>query len=606
MKRRLISALLALALCLCLLPMTAMAVTTISEVDLHITAPVAGAQPDSAASFSFAGYEVTGVSWYDATGASLSRSDTFSPGVRYTVQFEIHAMSGYCFEENTAVRINGQSGEGLDFDRELKWGWVSLTFPPTARDVWRVHFDPNGGGSGTWEWVEVVKGETLTMPECPYIAPEGMIFESWDGYHPGDVVEIRSDMEFKAIWVSAESEDEALHSVSAVVDSPVAGMQSASTAKVPAGSGYFVSRVDWSYNPFDTRTQYVFEPGVAYTVRVMLAASQGYTFAEDLTGTVNGQTATVSRFSDTLIGISITFPETSGGALHSVSAVVDIPVTGMQSASTARVPAGSGYAVSRVDWSYNPFDTRTQYVFEAGVAYSVRVTLAAAEGYTFAEDLTGTVNGQTAMVSRFSDTLVGVSITFPETAPEALPFGDVPKGAWYGKDLRLAYATGLITGTSADSFAPTAQMTYAQAVTLAARMRQLYTDGVVTLQNGSPKWYDSYVSFCKQEGIIDRDYDWNAPATRAEFVEIFARALPAEAFPVRNRVSDDQIPDVKTSHAQAEAIYLFYRAGILTGYPTADQPYGEFRPDNPITRAEVSAILTRMMYADQRIIVTAG
>ena len=255
MKRRLISALLALALCLCLLSVTALAVTTISEVDLHITAPVAGAQPDSAASFSFAGYEVTGVSWYDAAGASLGRSDTFSPGVRYTVQFEIHAMSGYCFEENTAVRINGQSGEGLDFDRELKWGWVSLTFPPTARDVWRVHFDPNGGGSGTWEWVEVVKGETLTMPECPYIAPEGMIFESWDGYHPGDVVEIRSDMEFKAIWVSAESEDEALHSVSAVVGSPVAGMQSASTAKVPAGCGYFVSRVDWSYNPFDTRTQ---------------------------------------------------------------------------------------------------------------------------------------------------------------------------------------------------------------------------------------------------------------------------------------------------------------------------------------------------------------
>ena len=500
MKRRLISALLALALCLCLLPMTALAVTTISEVDLRISAPVAGAQPDSAASFSFAGYEVTGVSWYDAAGASLGRSDTFSPGVRYTVQFEIHAMSGYCFEENTAVRINGQSGEGLDFDRELKWGWVSLTFPPTARDVWRVHFDPNGGGSGTWEWVEVVKGETLTLPECPYIAPEGMIFASWDGKYPGDVVEVRSDMEFKAIWIPIESEDE---------------------------------------------------------------------------------------------------------ALHSVSAVVDIPVTGMQSASTAKVPAGSGYTVSRVDWSYNPFDTRTQYVFEAGVAYSVRVTLAAAEGYTFAEDLTGTVNGQTAMVSRFSDTLVGVSITFPETAPEALPFGDVPKGAWYGKDLRLAYATGLITGTSADSFAPTAQMTYAQAVTLAARMRQLYTDGTVTLQNGSPKWYDSYVSFCKQEGIIDRDYDWNAPATRAEFVEIFARALPAEAFPVRNRVSDDQIPDVKTSHAQAEAIYLFYRAGILTGYPTADQPYGEFRPDNPITRAEVSAILTRMMYADQRIIVTA-
>ena len=63
----------------------------------------------------------------------------------------------------------------------------------------------------------------------------------------------------------------------------------------------------------------------------------------------------------------------------------------------------------------------------------------------------------------------------------------------------------------------------------------------------------------------------------------------------------DSIPDVSAEHPQAVSVYLFYRAGILTGYPTEGQAYGEFRPDKPISRAEVAAILSRMMNSEKRI-----
>ena len=642
----------------------------VSSVSITVDVPVAGAHPDMILDFPDDSYEVTEINWWRTVGGeALSESDVFAQGVSYTVYLEIHIRYGYFFAEDAEIRINGQAAQDVDYAGE--YIYAGLNFPPAERDVWKIHFDPNGGMSGTWEWAEVAKGETLTLPECPYGAPEGMVFASWDAGAPGTVIEVTGDMEIKALWtsdkqnvwkvhfdpnggmsgtwewvevakgetltlpecpygapegmafarwdagmpgevieVSGDMEIKALwtdgsgevvviDSAAVTVDAPVPRMQSASSADAADG-GYYAVRVDWSWNPFDTNTQYVFEEGVAYTVRVMLAPAPGYSFAEDLTGTVNGVEATVTYFDEQTVGLSITFPETPSPVLHSAAAVVDIPVAGLQSADTARVPAGAYYSATSVVWSWNPFDTNTQYVFEEGVAYSVRVMLTPAPGCSFAEDLTGTVNGMDATVTYWDEQTVGLSITFPETAPKALTFTDVPEKTWYAEDVRVAYATGLINGKSATSFAPTANITYAETVKLAACMHQLYLDGTVSLANGKP-WYASYVDYAKTNGIITQDYDWNAQATRADFVAIFAAALPREAFPAVNGVPKGTIPDVSADHPQAASIYLFYRAGILTGYPTAGQSFGEFRPDRPITRAEVAAILSRMMNSEKRI-----
>ena len=181
-------------------------------------------------------------------------------------------------------------------------------------------------------------------------------------------------------------------------------------------------------------------------------------------------------------------------------------------------------------------------------------------------------------------------------------FTDVSDKDWYYNDVKTAFSTGLLNGRSATDFAPGANLTYAEAIKLAACMHQLYTEGKVTLTNGNGKWYDSYVQYAKDKGIISKDYDWGAEATRAGYVEIFAKALPAEAFQGKNSVADGAIPDVPMSHPQAAAIYKLYRAGILTG---ADAK-GTFHPADPIRRSEVAAILTRMMYAEARKAVNLG
>ena len=181
----------------------------------------------------------------------------------------------------------------------------------------------------------------------------------------------------------------------------------------------------------------------------------------------------------------------------------------------------------------------------------------------------------------------------------ASPFVDVAPDAWYHEDVENAYNMGLINGKTPTNFAPTDNLTYAEAVKLAACMHQRYTSGSVTLTNGEP-WYQTYVTYCEENGIITKTYPWNYNATRAGYMEIFSKALPAEALAEINTVEDGSIPDVAESHPQANAIYTLYRAGILQGNDEAHN----CNPSANIQRSEVAAILTRMMDSAERITFT--
>lgn len=176
------------------------------------------------------------------------------------------------------------------------------------------------------------------------------------------------------------------------------------------------------------------------------------------------------------------------------------------------------------------------------------------------------------------------------------PFTDVPQSQWYYADIDHAYQNGLINGKTATLYKPDDFLTYAEAVKLAAAMNQRYTTGSVTLQNGTP-WYQTYVDYCKTKGIIDVDYQWNQPATRAGYIEIFAHALPDSAMTEINDVPDGAIPDVPMSHPQAAPIYKLYRVGILQG----NNLQRTCNPGANIKRSEVAAILTRMMDSSKRI-----
>lgn len=177
-------------------------------------------------------------------------------------------------------------------------------------------------------------------------------------------------------------------------------------------------------------------------------------------------------------------------------------------------------------------------------------------------------------------------------------FDDVQPDAWYYEEVKYAVENGLINGKTENLFAPTSSLTGSEAIKLAACMNQLYVEGSVTLKNGFP-WYKPYVDYCKENGIIDteKNYPIDRPITRGDFVVIFANALPEEAYAQINDIEYGEIPDVEEDSEYYEAAYKLYRAGILTGSGEEHKLF----PDNPIIRAEVAAIVTRMIDESKRV-----
>lgn len=186
-------------------------------------------------------------------------------------------------------------------------------------------------------------------------------------------------------------------------------------------------------------------------------------------------------------------------------------------------------------------------------------------------------------------------------------FTDVKPDSWYYEDVDNAVRLGIINGKSETTFAPDDNLTYAEAIKLAACMYQLYKDGSVYLVSGGNPWYETYVNYAKDHGIITDNFfekvnDINEKATRAGYMEIFASALPNEALECINNVPDGSIPDVPMVHESAIGIYKLYRAGILTGVDANHN----CKPEDNIKRCEVAAIITRMMDETKRVKFSMG
>lgn len=187
------------------------------------------------------------------------------------------------------------------------------------------------------------------------------------------------------------------------------------------------------------------------------------------------------------------------------------------------------------------------------------------------------------------------------TAGTGMKFADVGSDAWFYDYVLYTVERGLVEGKSDISFAPDANLTFAETIKLAACMHQLYYDGKVTLVGGSDVWYSTYTNYALQNGIISKSpANYDAFISRDEFVSIFRAAMPDGEYKEINLVNDGAIPDVKMADSYASDIYCFYRAGILDGKDSK----GSFMPKDKILRSEVTAVITRMFEKDQRMSIT--
>lgn len=184
----------------------------------------------------------------------------------------------------------------------------------------------------------------------------------------------------------------------------------------------------------------------------------------------------------------------------------------------------------------------------------------------------------------------------------ASTFTDVDESGWFYSNIKSVYEYGLMVGNSATTFNPNGNITIAEAIVIADHIHALYHTGSAEFEEGSP-WYAPYVTYAEKVGIITAgEYEYDAVARRSEFAAILATALPKEELKEINTIEDNSIPDVSAAAQNAEAIYLLYRAGVLTGVDDA----GTFLPDSTIKRSEAATIVSKMIEPNSRVVKETG
>ncbi len=175
-------------------------------------------------------------------------------------------------------------------------------------------------------------------------------------------------------------------------------------------------------------------------------------------------------------------------------------------------------------------------------------------------------------------------------------FTDVPATEWYATEVASAFELGLMNGTGGGLFAPDGDVTVAEAITMASRAAAINAGETIDTSTGG-EWYTPYVNYAVSKGFVtDGQFDnFDRPAKRYEVAVIFEKAMPEGYFAAKNDVT--AIPDVSAKQAYEKELLTLYKAGVVMG----SDSYGNFRPEDNITRAESAAIINRVALPENRL-----
>lgn len=176
----------------------------------------------------------------------------------------------------------------------------------------------------------------------------------------------------------------------------------------------------------------------------------------------------------------------------------------------------------------------------------------------------------------------------------ASQFADLTSGSWYYGGVRYVLENGLMTGTSARTFAPDRPVTRAMLVTILWRLAGEPYGRVSPFEDVLPgSWYAQAVSWAYDKGIVTgvtaTSFQPGAPVTRAQLCAILCRYAALTGKNTAASASLDAFIDRAQVSAYAEAsVRWALQAGLLTGVGD-----GRLAPRSGATRAQLAVLLQR-------------
>lgn len=271
---------------------------------------------------------------------------------------------------------------------------------------------------------------------------------------------------------------------------------------------------------------------------------------------------------------------------------------------TSVIPTGAAITVNKTDAQGKALagatfvleDSRGREAYQATSNTSgiVRFTGVSSGTYTLLEKKAP--EGYVISNETYTLTVSGSRVTMNGKAYSPVTFVN-RKAAELNRTDHFAFLVGYTDGT----FGPERNMTRAEVTTMFARLLTEQIEADKTYSNtfsDVPKgyWAANYIGYMQQFGIItgysDGNFRPDAPVTRAEFAAIASRFEKLTE-------GSKSFADVPDTYWAARYINFAATRGWVTGYSD-----GTFKPENPITRAEVAAVTCRLLErsADQNYI----
>lgn len=175
-------------------------------------------------------------------------------------------------------------------------------------------------------------------------------------------------------------------------------------------------------------------------------------------------------------------------------------------------------------------------------------------------------------------------------------FNDISSSDWFSEGVQTAYELGLMSGEADKKFNPKGNLTIAQTIAIASRLHSIYNTGSLSAVPKTDVWYEGVVQYAKDNNIIkDNDFsksDMNKPATRGQVAYILSKSLPQSELESIN--NDLTFSDVGGKYE--DSINLLAKSGVVAGVSE-----GKFKPNDKVTRAEASVIISRLVKPSERV-----
>ena len=180
-----------------------------------------------------------------------------------------------------------------------------------------------------------------------------------------------------------------------------------------------------------------------------------------------------------------------------------------------------------------------------------------------------------------------------QPAETPFPFTDVPESRWSYPYIKELYDAGVVSGTSATTFEPTANVTRAQFVTMLAGLQgadvSAYTSGKFS-DVPADAWYAPYVNWAAANRIVSgtsaTTFDPAAEISRQDMaVMLYNYAQQAGVQLEQTKVTP--FTDEGSIAAYAlPAVQALHSAGVISGMPN-----GSFQPQATTTREQACVVL---------------